>query len=190
MEDKVKSVGASFIETLNPLQTGATTDDKYIKITAIFLLIGFLHEIWGDFGMLRFMVADRSARWDISMILYFLPMVVLPVAGLLFWLRKKYGWVLVTIYLSYSTIGVISLFFMAVRYKPSGIATLDSLYTLAPVAVYFVVTLLLGAMIYMLCRKNIREIYAVNNQVMYTAIAVGAVPALLFLMAMELKLLR
>ena len=39
--------------------------------------------------MLRFMITDSDAKWDISIIEYMFPLIILPIAVILFWKQKK-----------------------------------------------------------------------------------------------------
>ena len=83
IENKVKSVGSSLVDTFNPIQRDAPSSDKFIKLISFFLGALFLYQLYKEFNLLGFMITDDSDDWDFSMIFYFLPMILLPTASLL-----------------------------------------------------------------------------------------------------------
>lgn len=89
VERKVKKLGASALDTINPIQRSATTPEKIIRlITIVFGLIAILK--WYDqFGLASFMLSEISSGWDSSMVEYFLPLLLLPIAVIFFLVQKK-----------------------------------------------------------------------------------------------------
>jgi hypothetical protein len=109
IENKVKEFGASIVDTVNPIQQSTPTTERLIRlITIVFGLIS-VYQFYKEFGMLKFMLGNNGGEWDFSMALYFVPFFLVPIATVLFWFRKKIGWILLGIYLTYSAVNSIGL---------------------------------------------------------------------------------
>lgn len=173
IEDKVKSVGSSLADTFNPIQKETPTTDKYIKLISLFIGGLFLYQLYKEFGMLKFMFTDDGGKWDFSMVLYFLPFIILPTAGLLFWFRKKIGWTLAAIYFSYTAAGSIPMFIMELNRKPTGVPTLDTLFPTTSPTLYIGTLLVFGGLTWTLCKVNIREAYQIDKKSMFIALGIG-----------------
>jgi hypothetical protein len=89
VEDKVKNIGKSVFDHINPMQKETPTSEKTIRIISILLGGLFLFQLYKEFGMLKFMFTDSYAEWDFSMVLYFFPLIIIPTATILFYMRKK-----------------------------------------------------------------------------------------------------
>lgn len=183
IEDKFKSVGSSLADTFNPIQNNTPTTDKFIKLISLFIGGLFLYQLYKEFGMLKFMFTDDGGKWDFSMVLYFLPFIILPTTGFLLWLRKKIGWTLATIYFSYTAAGAIPMFIMELNRKPTGVPALDRLFPATSPAVYIGTLLVFGGLTWTLCKENIREVYQVDNKSMFIALGIGT--GIILLMAIS-----
>lgn len=186
IEDKLKSVGSSLADTFNPIQKEIPTTDKFIKLISLFIGGLFLYQLYKEFGMLKFMFTDDGGKWDFSMVLYFLPFIILPTAGLLFWLRKKIGWTLATIYFSYTAAGAIPMFIMELNRKPTGVPALDGLFPATSPAVYIGTLLVFGGLTWTLCKEHMREVYQVDKKSMLIALGIGT--GIILLMAISFGL--
>lgn len=186
IEDKVKSVGSSLANTFSPIQKETPTTDKFIKLISLFIGGLFLFQLYKEFGMLKFMFTSAGGKWDFSMVLYFLPYIILPTAGLLFWFRKKIGWTLATIYFSYTAVGAIPMFIMELNRKPTGVPALDGLFPATSPTVYIGTLLVFGGLTWNLCKENIREVYQVDKKSMFIALGIGT--GIILLMAISFGL--
>jgi hypothetical protein len=170
IEDKVKSVVSSLVDNLNPIQKEAPTTDKYIKIISLFLGGLLLYNIYSEFGLLQFMFSEETVEWDFSTMIIFLSWIILPTAGILFWLRKKLGWTLAAIYFSYTAGGAFAMFVTLVNNKPSVFQSPTD---------YLYVLILFASLLWVICKDEIKEIYKIDKQTMYlTTIGVGVLTAL------------
>lgn len=183
-DDKIKSIGLSLADTLNPILKEGDNTDKIIKLISIFLGGLFLYRLYSEFGMLKFMLTDSSARWDFSMVLYFLPLIILPTAGLLMWLRKPFGWTLTTFFFSFTAVGAIPLFLSAFGRYSTGNETLDTLFSVESPSVHVGTFILFGAATWAMTKDNIREVYNVDKQTMIISIGLGAGTILLMTIVM------
>lgn len=172
VEDKIKSVGSSLLDNLNPVQTTAPTVDKIIKVICAVFAGQFLLLLYGQFSMIIFMFTDSEARWDFSMLLYFLPLVLIPTAVLFFWKKKKLGWTLLAIHLTYSAFTVLCSFIVNIGRQPSGISALDNLFPTPSPTAYIGQILFFGGILVYICRQQIRDIYTVDRQHFFLTIGI------------------
>jgi hypothetical protein len=106
-ERKMKSVLTSVIDAINPIQTTAPTAERLIRmITIVFGLIT-LARWYNEFGFVVYLFTDKSGGWDFSIVEYLFPLILLPLAIILFGFRKKSGWILMAVFLTYSATNTI-----------------------------------------------------------------------------------
>jgi len=180
IEDKVRNIGKSVFDQINPIQKETPTSEKTIQIISIFFGGLFLFQLYREFGMLRFMLTDSYAEWCFSMVLYFLPFIIIPVATILFYMRKKAGWLLLAIFLVYSAVSAIGLFLLTMTMRPSGIEGLDILFPQTPPLTYMLVFLFYSGIIWIISREKIRTIYSINKLTMVLTISVIALVVAFF----------
>lgn len=171
IENKVKKFGFSLADTFNPIQQSAPTADKLIKLITIVFGGLTIYQFYKEFGMFQFMFIYGGGQWDFSMVLYFLPLIILPVVTFLFWKRKKIGWTLLAIFLTYSAVSAISLFFLTLNLQPSGIAVLDNLRPSTSPTTHLFTLAFFGGTLWVICKNNIREIYGINKKTMVSIIS-------------------
>jgi hypothetical protein len=174
LETKMKNVAASVLSTVNPIQAETPNSDKIIKIVSIVFGGLFLFQLYKELGMISFMFTDSEAKWDFSMVLYFLPLLIVPTATILFFKRKKIGWTLLAIFLSYSAVSSIGLIIMTLNSEPSIFPALDNLFPQTSPITYIMTLLFLAGTLWTICKKEIREIYSVDKKYMYGTIGIIA----------------
>ena len=125
--------------------------------------------------MISFMITDSSAGWGFSMVLYFLSLVVFPTATVLFYKTKKSGWLLLTMFLTYSAVSTIGLFILTMNMEPLGIPVLDSIFPQTSPSTHILTFLFFAGMIWAISRENIRKIYVINNYTMILTISITTV---------------
>jgi hypothetical protein len=173
VDNKIKSIGLSLADILNPIQKEGDNTDKIIKLVSLFLGGLFLYRIYTEFGLLKFMFTDSSAKWDFTMVFYFLPLIILPTAGLLMWLRKTFGWTLTTFFFSYTAVGAIPLFLLTLNRHPTGNEALDTLFPVVSPLVHVGTFILFGSATWVMTKDNIRDVYKVDKQAMTISIGLG-----------------
>jgi len=172
VEEKVKNIGNSIFDLINPIQKKTPTPEKSIKIISIIFGGLFLFQLYKEFGMLRFMFTDSYAEWGFDMVLYFLPLIIIPTATILFYMRKKTGWLLLTMFLTYSAVLTIGMIILTMNMKPSGIEVLDNIFPQTPLLTYILVFLFYTGIIWAISREKIRIIYSINKLTMTLTISI------------------
>jgi hypothetical protein len=174
IENKVKNVGKSIVSQINPLQKERPTSEKIIRGVSIFFGILFLLQLYRKFGLLRFMFTSHHAEWGFDMVLYFLPLLIILIGTVLFYRRKKAGWLLLAAYLTYSVVLSLVSFILVISWQPSGIGALDALFPPTPAIAYVVISLLFSGIIWSISRENVRIIYSVSQRTaILTIVAIG-----------------
>lgn len=172
LEDSVKNIGQSIIENINPIQNKPLTGDKTIKIISIIYGGLFLFQLYKEFGMISFMFSNSSAEWDLSMVLYFIPLIILPTATILFYKRKKIGWVLLEIFTTYSAISAIVLFYMTISMGLSDFQVSDSIFTQISPAIHIFRFLFFVGTIWAISKENVRSNFAINKLTMILTVSI------------------
>lgn len=172
---KFKNVGKSILDNVSPIQTETPTIEKTIKI--ISLLFGglFLFHLYKEFGMIRFIFTDSSAAWDFSMVLYFLPLIIVPTATILFYKREKFGWLLLSLFLTYSAVSEIGLFILTINLQHSGFEALDSLFLETSPTTHLLTFLFFIGTIWAVSRENIRNVYTISKQTLILTVTITAI---------------
>ena len=172
VENRVKKLGTSIFDTINPIQQSAPTPERLIRlITIVFGLIS-IYQLYEQLSMLQFIFNDSGGEWDLSMVLFFVPLLLLPVATILFWFRKKVGWIFLGAFLTYSAINVIGLLIMTWNMEPLGVPAIDSLFPQTSTATYILTFLFFGGTLWVLSKENIREQFNINRQTMLGTIGI------------------
>jgi hypothetical protein len=179
--DKVKNAGHSFIDTINPIQSEIHATDRMIRIICIVFGAIFLYEVLTEFKMLKLMIGDVRA-FDLSSILFFLPFIITPLAIIGFLKKHTTGWVLLTILIIYSAVTAIFLLLQAFTWKSSGISSFDNFFPRPNPVTYIVQLSFLASVLYTICKKNMREIFKINNQMMMITIVASGLVTLFFLL--------
>ena len=174
VENKVKGFAKSFTDTVNPLDQSIPTTAKQIKlIVIVFGFISVFRFIKG-FDMLEFMFFADSAEWDFYMVLYFVPLLLLPTATTMFWFRKKAGWVLLTAFLIYSAIQSLGVAVQVMTFKPSGFSALDNLFPYVSVTTHLMTFGLFAGTIWLLQKAEIKEIFSIDSKAIFISIGASA----------------
>lgn len=184
VESKIKSAGHTFIDTINPIQPGIPSTEKTIRLIVIIFGGIFLYQFISGFRENLAYIKDIPG-FPFESIAILLPQILLPAATIAFWKRKTLGWTLLTIFLTFSAVGALWLFFQSFNRNPSGFAGLDNLIPRLSPTTYIIQLLFSGVTIYVLCKPNIREVYSVDKQKMATTIGITGLVTFFLLMAIS-----
>jgi hypothetical protein len=173
IESKIRSVGSSVVDTLNPIQTDVPATEKLIKLISVSIGGLFFYKIYKEFYLLTSLLTDNGGRWDFSVVMYGLPFILLPTAGLLLWFRKKLGWVLATIYFSYSAAAAMAMFLAELTRESTGMPGVDTLFPTVSPTFYIGTFLVFAGLTWTLCKEKVREVYRIDKQMMLMALGIG-----------------
>lgn len=175
IEQNIKTLATSFFNTINPIQQSTPTAERQIKLITIAFGLLAIFKWYNQLEFLKFILTDSSGSWDLSILAYFLPLILLPIATLLFWRRKKSGWILITVYLTYSAINAFGFIILRWNRQSLGNPTLDSLFPQVSSISLLLTIFFYGGTVWVLAKKEIREHYNINRQTMIITIATSAI---------------
>ena len=170
-EEKIKKNASTIFETINPVQNGIQTPEKIIRLSILIFGGLAIYRLYEQFGIFRFMFSDSGANWDFSMVEYVFPIILLPIAVILFWKRLKLGWIMLAVFLTYSALNSIILLSLNLGRQPSGIPFLEEIFPTVSAFVYFMSLLFFGGFLFLISKKGVRNILKVSNQTMLLTIA-------------------
>jgi hypothetical protein len=174
LENKAKDIVSTIADTLNPIQSEKLSTPKAILWISILMILLFLYQLYSQFGLLTYMFKYDAAKWDFSMAMYFLrPLVIMPVAAILFALRKRSGWVLLSGYFTYLAFNTIALLYFEFRRPPDPSGPLDQLLPSAPANSLIGWVIFNAGCLYFIYKKDVREIYNINTKNILTAACIG-----------------
>jgi hypothetical protein len=151
-------------------------------IISIMLSLIFLLQIFSKIDLLKFMLTDNDAKWDLPTAFLFIPWLAILTGLLLFWFRKKTGWIILSVYLSYSTCtSIIEFFVWTFREYPESPIIKRAISPMNYLPSLFVIVLFFSAMLWAICRNDIRSDYHVSRKSSLLAIVFSFIAtALLF----------
>jgi hypothetical protein len=171
VEIKIKAAGHTFIDTINPIQSGIPSTEKTIRLIVIIFGGIFLYQFFKDFRSYLAYIKDIP-RFPFESIIYLLPQILLPVATVTFWKRKTFGWTLLTVFLTFSAVCAMWLLFQSFNWKPSGLGGFDNLFPRHSPMTHIIQLLFLVGTMYVLCKTSMREVFSIGKQKMAAAIGI------------------
>jgi hypothetical protein len=179
--EKLKNMGTSVADTIDPVQKTSPTAGKLITIVSIVFALYFGYRIYREFDFLVLMLSENLSRWDMSSVMYLVPLFLLPVAVILYYLRKKSGWFLLAICISHALAITAFNTWIALTIEPSPLPLPDFLQIhISPVTI-ITTALFFGSCLWAICRNDVREIYAVTKAQLFAVIGL-TVAATIFVM--------
>ena len=112
IESKAKGIRTELFKTITPIQHEPQTIDRKVNLIAIVFGCLAIYQIFNEFGMVKFMLTNHLAEWDLSTALYIIPLFLLPIGVFLFWKRNKIGWILMCAFFTHRVLNAIGLFFL------------------------------------------------------------------------------
>ena len=185
IEEKIKTTGLTLIETLNPIQSGIPSTEKTIRLIVIGFGGIFLYQFIKDFRMHLGFLKDFS-RFPFESILYFLPLILLPVATYAFWKRKTIGWTLLLIFLTYSVCNSLLSLFYSITWKSSGSSGFEVFFPRPSPTKYIIQSAFLLAAIVVICKASIREVFSVKEKKIAPTIGITILATVALLLAVLL----
>lgn len=168
MKNTLKEKGSGIMDYINPIQDNEDDTRKSPRLVStiaiIFLAIGLL-QIITQFDLITGLFQDT--RWDFSVVIFLFPVIITPLAAILFWMKKTAGWILLSIYLSFALMGLLWMFFIA--YDPT----------------FLIGSLFFSGTLWTISQERIRNVFKISTDTMYASVIasiliVGAVLGVYF----------
>lgn len=176
LKGKLKNLSESALDNINPIQRQSFSAAKTINIITIVLGAIFLFRLYGQFGMIRFMISDSGVEWNLSVMLPLLQLLLMATATVFFWKKKKAGWILAGIFLTHDVFAAIQMFYILLNRPSIEDNPLAEVLLPSVPSVYFIATsLFFIGMLVTICRKNIRDVFSIGKRTMVLTISLTIV---------------
>lgn len=180
MEEKLKAAGSGFIESLNPAQKDIPATEKMIRWIVVVLGVLYLYELISNIQLHLANLQDLP-KYPFKLGLYFVLLLLLPAALILFRKRKPAGWILLVIYLVFSLVAVCWFFFITYKMQASGVLQIRDLVSVSSLLTSVFQLLLFSGTIYVVTRKDMRDLFSIStDKTAATVIFSGLAAFLLF----------
>jgi hypothetical protein len=149
---------------------------KRINILSFFFFFFAVLLFYKESGMIEFLMSDIVKFWDCSATLYFVPLFVLVIAIAPFLMRKKTGWLLLVIYLTYCTVFSIGLLYESLIWQPSEIPLIAYLFVQAydPITCLILIAFF-SWILWTISQKDMRKVYKVDKKSMLFIIGIVSI---------------
>jgi hypothetical protein len=143
-------------------------------ISIIFILIFLVHMV-SNIGLIDYMFSGDQSLWDFSMVTFLLPILLIPMGLLFFWLHKKVGWIVLSVYIIYSICySIIESFELFYIQSLEGVS-ISKIYS--PMLLFpflcFNIIFFVGVQ-WAMCRNDIRSDYYINKKTLFLTIGLTA----------------
>ena len=180
VEDKIKKTGQTLFDSINPFHQGISSTEKNIRIIVVSFGVLFLYLFTREFKTILLYIKYFSES-PLDSSFYLLPHLLLPIATLMFWKRKRIGWILLAAFVVFSVVLTFAMLIQSFQWSPSGIATFDNLFPRPSTTSFIIPLILFIGTLYALCKKIIREAFSIDNQKMYASIIIAGLVTLVLL---------
>jgi len=160
-KNKVRAWGINFADTIDPFGIKKLSAELLVKRICIIMALILVYGIFTRLDLLKCLFLDETCYWSVSMVVTMLPVIILPPAIVLFWLRKKAGWILLTSFLIYIVIATVHLIYKDVKIIGSSFVSEHLMQNLILSCIGNAV--LYGLILLMICAKRIRGMCTVNG---------------------------
>jgi hypothetical protein len=142
-----------------------TAKRKIKIIISIILILIFIFQAFSRVDLLTFMFTYDNARWDLPTAFLFIPWLAILIGLLLFWFRKKAGWVILSVYITYSACyWIIEFLVWTFREYPERLLLKKVISPMTYLPSLFLIILLFSGMLWAICRDDIRNDYLINRK--------------------------
>lgn len=164
IEDNIKTLGKSMLEVANPIRNEPPTTTKTINIISLIFGVMFLYTLIQEFYMILDLVINSSSNWGYYGIIYIGELIFIPTAIILFYKRKKYGWFLFVIFISYSTISFFGSFLFTLTMDLGDFFEMETFIEMTSPTTYLVIFLFYVGIIWVIQKEHVRSLYGINKK--------------------------
>jgi len=172
VSEDIKSKIVNFGELLNPISKENPSSNRIIYFIGLVMSIIFLHLVYQEWGMIGFMFSSPSAKWDISMIIYFLPLIWLPIAIALFITKRKIGWLLLATFVGYTLINWGYSLYFFLKWPIVDAYTIDFIFPKSSPIGFVSNFLIYAGILYTLSKGDIRKVFNVSIKSVFAIVVI------------------
>lgn len=149
------------MEKIATIKRPIVAPQTIINGLCIYFTASYLWGVWKQFGLISYTLNNIYKSDVISVLIFFIPIVITPLFIVLFWKRKKSGWIIFAVFLCYVCVpGILLSAIYMVRSYP-----ISSWITALLSAIFH------GTCLWLISRETIRNIYSIRREVMLSLVA-------------------
>jgi hypothetical protein len=175
-----------FIDLLDPKQSTLPRRGNDRELILIFLCLFFSYMVFKkSMAVYTLMMNYDNIGWGFKhTFLSFFPVVALLAGIVLFWRRKKAGWILSTFVTAFSSAAAIQNAIITYSRDPRENRLYNAALYYTPPLISVVTALAIAVIIWLLCRPSVREVYGIDRLTMLIVLAASIllVPVILLLL--------
>lgn len=149
-QDRASVEGEKGLTDANNNRQDRNSPPKIIHAIAIVYLLIAILQILVQSDQIKGLIL--YSEWNFGVFMSVFPIILAPIASILFWIRKKIGWILLFIYVAFALMGMLWMLFI----------------TLNPMFLF--VSLFFSATLWILCQERICNVYKISVSIMYGTI--------------------
>jgi hypothetical protein len=176
---KIVDAGNTFYDTINPIRVTAPTAEKLIRFISLVFSGLFIYKIKVNFGLFSSII-EGSSHESFAYTIYIFPIVVELIAIVLFWLKKKSGWMLLAIFCCYSLVEILQGLYYSILFQSEESSFMRFGAPPSPLS-HIIAALFFAGTIAVMLRQDIKLVYKIEKQNVQSALVVGGLAGLLFL---------
>ncbi len=173
-EKEIKKNISTLFHSINPIQNGIQTPEKIIRL--IILIFGALaiYQFYQHFKKFQIIFNIDFSYWDLSMVKYFHPIILL-ITIILFWKRNKIGWILLSSILTFAVMNTIVSFFQTSGRRLEG-GAFEILFLIVVITLLFY-----GSFLFLICKQGVLNIFKISRRTMFATIALAMIVNFIFI---------
>ncbi|RAW01828.1 hypothetical protein [Pseudochryseolinea flava] len=166
--DRIKSFFLKAYSSYDSFQLVAVSTRKHIYAILVFLLISFLYYVINNFFLLVDVLSEPSS-WDVSIVMFLIPYVLVLIGGILFWMGRKMGLLLIVVHFS---LLITDNILVGIRALGSGSTFTGGVNAISPWRMLILASIHV-ALIWRLSKSDIRQVFHVHVKEVLQVITVG-----------------
>ncbi len=178
--EKMKAVSESIFYTVKTNDTEEHLTEKKILFVIVVYGIYFILTITKEFSTIISLITGiGNSTFLVS--LYLLPLLITPVALFTFWKRKAIGWSMLVLIVSFSVASNLIMLYKILFQRVSSLYY-DNIYRSPIRGTNLFYLFIILSILYVVCKKNIRDIYGIDVPKMAGLIFIGTLAGFILFM--------
>ncbi len=173
LQEKINGAGESIFHAVKPDDTEEQLVNKKILFIVIIYGVYFVLTVTKEFLTIVGLIMEiTDSPFLVSF--YLLPLITIPAALVTFWKRKTIGWSLLVLCVSFNAASNLIMLYK-ILFEKASMLYYDNIYRSPVRGTNIFYLFILISILYVLCKKNIRDIYKIDAPKMAGLLFIGAI---------------
>lgn len=162
LEKGIRSKIDLILNTFNPISAEKSSAERIILLLVIIFGMRAISIFVNQYDMIRYALVDSTFGWYFGKVELITLTLYRPISLVLFWLKKRIGWMMFSIYLTYSLTNVLSILLSSFGNENLAYTSLNPLFQPRSNSIYLFASLFLAGALWAICTPRIREVYGIK----------------------------